>query len=81
MCEACESIKDLNVLHAGLGIADEVPGDVVRNVCEGDLSVLSILNQESQTISRMALTSIVPRVPIMEIGRKINGRARDTIIT
>ena len=32
--EACESMKDLNELYAGLGMEDEVPGDVVREVCE-----------------------------------------------
>lgn len=33
--EACESMKDLDELYAGLGMADEVPGDVVREVCGG----------------------------------------------
>jgi hypothetical protein len=32
--EACESMKDLDELYAGLGMADEVPGDIVREVCE-----------------------------------------------
>ena len=32
--EACESMKDLDELYAGLGMKDEVPGDVVREVCE-----------------------------------------------
>ncbi len=32
--EACESLRDLDELYAGLGMADEVPGDVVREVCE-----------------------------------------------
>lgn len=32
--EACESMKDLDELYAGLGMADEVPGNVVREVCE-----------------------------------------------
>ena len=32
--EACESMKDLDELYAGLGMADEVPGHVVREVCE-----------------------------------------------
>ncbi|MGI9569436.1 MAG: hypothetical protein ACR2PH_06800 [Desulfobulbia bacterium] len=32
--EACESMKDLDELYAGLGMEDDVPGDVVREVCE-----------------------------------------------
>ena len=32
--EACESMLDLEDLCADLGMADEVPGDVVREVCE-----------------------------------------------
>lgn len=31
--EACESMKDLEEFYAGLGMEDEVPGDVVREVC------------------------------------------------
>jgi len=34
--EACESMKDLDELYAGLGMADEVPGDAVREVCGGN---------------------------------------------
>lgn len=33
--EACESMKDLGELYAGLGMEHEVPRDVVREVCEG----------------------------------------------
>ena len=32
--EACESIKDSDELYAGLGMTGEVPGDVVREVCD-----------------------------------------------
>lgn len=32
--EACESMRDLDELYAGLGMEDEVPGDVVREVCQ-----------------------------------------------
>ena len=38
--EACESMKDLDELYAGLGMADELPGDVVREVCEVELDFL-----------------------------------------
>ena len=38
--EACESMKDLDELYAGLGMDEEVPGDVVREVCEVDLNLL-----------------------------------------
>ena len=40
--EACESMRDLDEFYAGLGMADEVPGDVVREVCEVDLSYLQM---------------------------------------
>jgi hypothetical protein len=30
--EACESMKDLDALYAGLGMADEVPGELAREV-------------------------------------------------
>ena len=33
--EACESMKDLDELYAGLGMEDEVPGDVLGEVCGG----------------------------------------------
>ncbi len=33
--EACESMKDLDELYAWPGMEDEVPGDVVSEVCEG----------------------------------------------
>ena len=33
LSEACESMKDLEELYAGLGMDEEVPGDVVREVC------------------------------------------------
>ena len=38
--EACESMRDLEEFYAGLGMADEVPGYVLREVCEGDLNLL-----------------------------------------
>ena len=38
--EACKSMKDLDELYAGLGMADEVPGDLVREVCGGALKLL-----------------------------------------
>ena len=38
--EACERMKDLDELYAGLGMADEVPGDVVREACEVELDLL-----------------------------------------
>ena len=31
--EACESMKDLDELYAGLGMTDELPGDVLGEVC------------------------------------------------
>ena len=40
LCEACESMRDLDKLYAGLGMADEVPGDVVREVCGTGLGCL-----------------------------------------
>ena len=33
-------MKDFNELYAGLGITDEVPGEVVREVCEAVLDLL-----------------------------------------
>jgi hypothetical protein len=41
--EACEGMKDWDELYAGLGMGDEVPGDVVKEVCEVDLGVFRIL--------------------------------------
>ena len=38
--EACESMRDLDDLYAGLGMEDDVPGDVVREVCDVELSML-----------------------------------------
>lgn len=38
--DPCETIKDLDELYADLGMADEVPGDVVREACSGELSLL-----------------------------------------
>ena len=38
--EACERMKDLDELYAGLGMEDEVPGDVVREVCGAGLGLL-----------------------------------------
>ena len=38
--EACESMRDLDELYAGLGMEDEVPGDAVREVCGGELDLL-----------------------------------------
>jgi hypothetical protein len=34
--EACESMKDLDEFYADLGMDEEAPGDVVREVCGGD---------------------------------------------
>ena len=33
-------MKDLDDLYVGLGMADEVPGEVVRDVCDAELSML-----------------------------------------
>lgn len=38
--EACDSMKDLDELYAGLGIEDEVPGYLVREVCGAQISFL-----------------------------------------
>lgn len=38
--EACESLKDLEELYAGLGMKDEVPGTVWTSVCDVNLSTL-----------------------------------------
>ncbi|HBZ48963.1 MAG TPA: hypothetical protein DEO43_01430 [Halieaceae bacterium] len=38
--EACERMKDLDELYPGLGMTDEVPGDVLREVCGVDLNLL-----------------------------------------
>ena len=38
--EACESMKDLDELYAGLGMDEEVPGDVVREVCGSEPGLL-----------------------------------------
>ncbi|HDY82798.1 MAG TPA: hypothetical protein ENH48_07555 [Halieaceae bacterium] len=35
--EACESIRDLDVLYADMGIEDETPDDVLRSVCNPTL--------------------------------------------
>ena len=37
--EACESMKDLSELYAGLDMEDDLPGDVVREVCEVELDL------------------------------------------
>jgi hypothetical protein len=34
---ACENIRDLDVLYAELGMADEAPGDVMHSVCDPQL--------------------------------------------
>ena len=38
--EACESMKDLDEIYAGLGMDEEVPGDVVREVCGSEPGLL-----------------------------------------
>ncbi len=35
--EACESMRDLEELYAGLGMDDSVPDDVLHSVCEAQL--------------------------------------------
>ena len=36
--EACESMKDLDELYAGLDMEDELPGDAVSEVCGGEFT-------------------------------------------
>jgi hypothetical protein len=31
--EACQSIKDLDILYADMDMGEEIPGDVLRSVC------------------------------------------------
>ena len=38
--EACESMRDLDELYAGLGMEDEEAGDVEREVCGTGLELL-----------------------------------------
>lgn len=38
--EACESMKDLEELYVGLDMEENVPGEVVRNVCSPEFSLL-----------------------------------------
>jgi hypothetical protein len=34
---ACETVRDLDQLYAGLGMADEMPGDAMHSVCDPEL--------------------------------------------
>jgi hypothetical protein len=34
---ACETVRDLDQLYGELGMADEVPGDVMHSVCDPEV--------------------------------------------
>ena len=53
--QACESMRDLDELYAGLGMEDEAHGDVVREVCGAGLSFLCM------TQALIGLNSLAPQ--------------------
>ena len=53
--EACEAMKDLDELYAGLGMDEEAPGDVLAEVC-GDVAGFSLY--EHPHLIRLSLIHI-----------------------
>ena len=53
--EACDSMQDLDALYAGLGLEDELPGDVVREVFRLSLPVYSKRQSNSAPASSIQL--------------------------